>query len=73
MSRAADFKKRIELLEARSAHACDPDCDPRRRFARYVSYFNGQPWTCLNPEKRAMQEASYQADLARYREYFDSL
>jgi hypothetical protein len=45
-------------------------CDLQRRLRRYVAYFKGEPWVCTgSPEQKARREA----DLARYKEYFDSL
>lgn len=67
--RTQTLQKRVTDLEARCAPALNPDCDPNRRLARYASYINGQPWTCQNPEKRAMRRA----DLKRYRKYFEYL
>lgn len=69
--RTQNLQKRVEVLEASQAHIGVPGCDPNRRLARYASYFNGRPWTCQNPEKCAMREEAHQADLARYREYFE--
>lgn len=66
------LQKRIELLEVLQTDNSVPDCDPNRRLAHCVADLEGRPWTCLDPtnlEKQARREA----DLARYRKYFDEL
>jgi hypothetical protein len=71
--RTQKLQRRVEALEARQS--CVPgdrwpprDCDPKRRLARYASYFDGRPWECTGtPERRAKREA----DLTRYQDYFE--
>lgn len=61
--------ERLRRLEAQQAHSFNV-CDLKRRLARYKAYFEDQPWECTGtPERKAKKDA----DLIRYKAYFDSL
>jgi hypothetical protein len=62
--------RRIEVLEFEHSSSPNHHCDLDRRLARYMSYFEKAPWICIGaPERRAKREA----DLVRYKTYFDAL
>jgi hypothetical protein len=63
-----NFEKRVARLEGNRCVA--PDCDSKRRLARYRHYFEGTPWTCIDPEKRLKKESEA---LPRYRAFFEAL
>jgi len=73
--RTKNLQKRVEALEARQSSVRGDrwhpaGCDPNRRLARYASYFEGRPWECTGtPERKAQRDAN----LARYRKYFEDL
>jgi hypothetical protein len=61
--------ERVQRLEAKQVHNIS-GCDPLRRMRRYAAYFEGHPWECTGTtERRAKREA----DLARYKQYFEEL
>jgi hypothetical protein len=66
--RTQNLQRRVEALEVRQSSI--PDCDPSRRLAKYASYFEGRPWECTGtPERKAQRDAN----LTRYRKYFEDL
>jgi hypothetical protein len=77
MDFAKSLNKRLTALEARYTLEDVPGdswpplgCDSKRRLERYAAYFEGRSWECTgNPEQKARRDAN----LARYKAYFDNL